>query len=203
MNKSKQIEKDYSAIILAAGKSERLGFPKLSLKYSDQYTFVEQIANEYNLFGCKEIIVVANQSGYNYIKNHNLKFPKNIHLVINEYPEWHRFYSLKIGVKALRESHSVIVHNVDNPFVNRRVLDDLLKNINTTDYVIPEYENRGGHPFLISKKIVNDIKFVEENQIHLKEFLNQYAKLKVPVQHEEVLVNINTMDEYRKYFGLT
>lgn len=201
MHKNNNIGKDFSVIILAAGKSERLGFPKLSLEYNEQHTFIEQIAQEYSVFGCKVIIVVVNKVGLEYIKEHHLKFPVNAVLVVNEYPEWHRFYSLKTGVKALKECQSVFIHNVDNPFVNHQILTELLESSDSTDYIIPEYKGKGGHPILISKKIVDHIISIDENQVHLKEFLNQYSKLKTPVQDEKVLVNINTMDEYKKFFS--
>ncbi|MCK5170753.1 MAG: hypothetical protein KAQ75_12815 [Bacteroidales bacterium] len=40
----------------------------------------------------------------------------------------------------------------------------------------------------------------KENQIHFKEFLNQYPKMKVRVDDEKVLVNINTIEEYKNLF---
>jgi CTP:molybdopterin cytidylyltransferase MocA len=57
MRQGNRKEKEFSTIILAAGKSERLGFPKLSLKYDDDTTFVEHIVNEYQSFGCSDIIL--------------------------------------------------------------------------------------------------------------------------------------------------
>ena len=200
MNQNNKIEKDFSVIILAAGKSERLGFPKLSLKYNRQYTFIEQIAHEYKVFGCEEINLVVNKVSEEYIRKHNLKFLSNFKLIINEHPEWHRFYSLKIGVKGLIKQNAVFVHNVDNPFVSPQVLKQLLEKRNLADYIIPECNGRGGHPILISDKIINDIRATEEDQVHMKEFLNQYSRLKIPVKDEKVLVNINTIGEYKRYF---
>lgn len=200
MNQDIEIEKEFSVIILAAGKSERLGFPKLSLKYDDKQIFIEHIVNNYLEFGCKEIILVLNEIGDNYLRENKIKLPENAKIVINEHIDWHRFYSLKMGAGTLSKAQHVFVHNVDNPFVNREVLKGLINLSEKADYLSPEYEGKGGHPILISDKIVMELRSAQEDQMHLKEFLNQFSKMKVKVDDEKILVNINTLDEYKKYF---
>jgi len=201
MMQNNKIKKDFSAIILAAGKSSRIGFPKLSLRYNENKIFIEQIVNEYESFGCKEIIIVVNETGNNFLTENKIQFSDNVKIVINEHPDWHRFYSLKTGAKSMSEVLPVFVHNVDNPFVNHKVLNELLVYIDKADYLSPEFKGKGGHPILLSKKIVEDVIATKEDQIHFKEFLNQYPKKKVQVDDEKVLVNINTKDDYRQYFN--
>ncbi len=195
-------EKEFSAIILAAGKSERMGFPKLSLKYNEEHNFIEHIVSEYLSLGCKEIKIVVNEIGFDYLNKNEIWFPEKVKFVINKHPEWHRFYSLKIGARSLSKVHSVFIHNVDNPFVNHEVLKNLLIHRDNADYVSPEFEGKGGHPFLISEKVIKEITCTEEDQKHLKEFLNQFPKMKVPVGDEKILVNINTLEEYEQYFKI-
>lgn len=202
MKQNNKIEKYFSAIILAAGKSERLGFPKLSLKYDKHNTFIKYIVSKYESFACEEIVLVLNKIGNDYLIENNIKFSDNVRIVINEYPDWHRFYSLKIGVKSLSQNSPAFIHNVDNPFVNYSVLNELRKEIGSADYISPEFEGKGGHPILLSEKIINEIRLTQENQIHLKEFLNQFSKIKVSVDDEKILVNINTLEEYKEYFSV-
>jgi len=194
--------KEFSAIILAAGESSRMGIPKLSLSYDESTNFLEHIVNEYELFGCNEIVIVVNGQGKKYLKENDIKFPENIKIVLNAHTELHRFYSLKIGVRALSNTKPVFIHNVDNPFVNQRVLTELVNKYKYADYINPQYNEKGGHPFLLSKTVINDIKSSHEDKLHLKEFLNQYSRLRIKVDDEKVLVNINTIDEYRTYFRL-
>ena len=203
MKQNNKTKKDFFAIILAAGKSSRIGFPKLSLKYHDNKTFIEHIVNEYESFECKEIILVINEIGNKYLIDNEICFQENVKIVINEHPDWHRFYSLKIGVKSLSEIKSVFVHNVDNPFVNHQVLNELIAKFEKADYISPEHKGKGGHPIFLSERIVQDVINTEENQLHFKEFLNQYLKLKVDVDDEKILVNINTMEEYNNLFKNT
>lgn len=201
MNKKINVKKDFSAIILAAGNSSRMGFPKLTLKYSESQTFIEHIADEYDKFGCAEIILVVNADNYQFLKENKLQFSEKVKIVVNEHPEWHRFYSLKTGANALSIKRKVFVHHVDNPFVNYNVLYGLLNNTANADYIYPEFSGRGGHPILLLEKVINDITDRQENQIHLKEFLNHYPKKKVKVLDESILININTVIDYKKYFN--
>ncbi len=201
MKQNNKIEKEFSVIILAAGKSSRMGLPKLSLRYNENKIFIEHIVNKYEDFRCKEIIIVVNETGNNYLTENKIQFSGNVKIVINEHPDWHRFYSLKTGAKSMSEVLPVFVHNVDNPFVNHEVLNELSGNTDKADYISPEFDGKGGHPVLLSEKIIEDVITTTEDQIHFKEFLNRYPKRKVQVDDETVLVNINTLEEYRKYFS--
>jgi CTP:molybdopterin cytidylyltransferase MocA len=192
--------KEYSAIILSAGESSRMGVPKFSLQFDENIIFLQKIVKEFTDFGCYEIIVVINEIGNKYLKENELFLPENVKIVVNEHPEWHRFYSLKIGVNALSETNNCFVHNVDNPFVNHDVLKALFNNINTADYISPEFAGKGGHPFLLSEKVLKKIAQTEEDQKHLKEFLNQYSRLRIKIEDEKVLTNINTLEDYSRYF---
>lgn len=201
MQQRSKIKKDFSVIILAAGNSSRMGFPKFALKYSNTQTFMEHITEEYEKFGCSEVIVVVNVANYQYLQKQKIPFDEKIKFVVNEHPEWHRFYSLKKGVQALSKKVKIFVHNVDNPFVNPEVLMALKQNAGKYDYIYPAFNRRGGHPFFLSENVVTDLKNEVENQIHLKNFLKQYDTKRIKVLDEKVLVNINTMVDYRKYFN--
>jgi len=192
---------DFSAVILAAGNSSRMGVPKFSLKFNEKHTFLEHIAHEYCDIGCAEIIVVLNESGASFLKQNIFDFPKNLNIVVNEHPEWDRFYSVKSGLKNLTKTQAVFIINVDNPLVNAQVNKALLKTIEETDYAYPIFKNKGGHPVILSNIIVEDIVNEELNQMHFREFLNKYSKKTVQVDDENILVNINTPEEYRHYFN--
>ncbi len=191
---------DYSVIILAAGKSSRMGIPKWSLRFDEKSSFIEHIISEYHSFGCKEIILVINETDYSSFVEKKFTLPNNLKLVINKYPEWDRFYSLKLGVEKLSINQLVFIQNIDNPFVNSDILNNLLDNKHDSDIVIPEYEGRGGHPILINQQIIITIKNNQGNILHLKDYLNQFVKKKIAVSDERILVNINQLIDYQKYF---
>ena len=55
--------KNHSVVILAAGKSSRMGNLKFLLKYNERFTFIEKIIDTYQNYNCKEIVVVLNKEG--------------------------------------------------------------------------------------------------------------------------------------------
>lgn len=193
------MKKKYSVVILAAGKSSRMGMPKFLLKYDENTTFLEQIIKEYEAFGCKEINVVLNEKGIDLIiKSNPIYLSANTVLIINSHPDWERFYSLKLGLEALNKKRKVFIHNVDNPFVNHQVLASLIENISKFDYAVPTYNGKGGHPVLLSGKVVTDIIEEKENSMNLKLFLKSYSKQIVKVNDKYVLVNVNSKEDYNE-----
>lgn len=190
--------KKINALILAAGNSERMGSPKFMLRFDENHSFLEKIVESYQQFGCEKIIVVLNPSGVHLIKES--KFSHEVQIVLNSYPEWERFYSIKTGLKTIFGAAYSFIHHVDNPFVDMEVLKCLHQNINDCDYLVPYYKGQGGHPILISGKVMK--KIVEEtgNKHNLKIYLQQFVLKRIEVETSSILVNINTMDEYNKFF---
>lgn len=188
--------KNICAIVLAAGHSSRMGIPKFSLMYDDATTFIEKIADEYFRFGCIDIVIVMNNESILKYGQMNLKMPPNARVVLNDHPEWARFYSLKTGVDSLREPSTAFVSNIDNPFISQETLVMLSDNSDGFDYVYPSYKGKGGHPFLITPAVIKDIKEEKDCQVHLRDFLMRYRTYSFESGDPAVLLNINTPEEY-------
>ena len=192
----KQKYKDCSVIILAAGHSSRMGSPKFALPFNKNSSFLEEIINQYNSFGCKKIVVVLNGEGISYIHKQAIKFSNNVVFVTNSHLEWERFYSIKLGIENLSNDFPVFIHNVDNPFVNQDVLSKLFSN-STANFIAPIYQGSGGHPILLSEKVGDKILSEKKNDIILSDFLKRFKKTTVEVNDKNILVNINTLKGYK------
>lgn len=201
MEETQKTVKACSVLILAAGKSSRMRLPKFSLKFNKRTTFLEKIISCYSNFGCQEIIVVLNEKGVNYIQSQSIELMNNCTIIKNSNVAWERFYSVKLGLKALKTSTPTFIHNVDNPYAITKTLIKLFEGIGKSDYIVPTYENRGGHPILLSKKVINDLIKEEKNDLILSNFLKKYDKKILAVTDSTVLVNINTIEEYNKFFN--
>ncbi|MBS4014640.1 MAG: NTP transferase domain-containing protein [Bacteroidetes bacterium] len=185
-----------SAIILAAGNSSRMGVPKLSLRFDESKNFLQKAAFEYAEFGCSEIIIVVNKIGLEFIEKDDLKLPVNSRIILNEFPDLGRFYSLKLGSTALNYTSCTFLHNIDNPFVNQKLLKTLFDNSELADYIIPSYQGKGGHPVLVSKKITQTAKSETDDELHFKEFLSRFSSIKIEVDDGKILANINDLGDY-------
>ncbi|MBN2614577.1 MAG: NTP transferase domain-containing protein [Bacteroidales bacterium] len=188
-----------TALILAAGNSGRMGKPKVFLPYDEHRTFLDKMLSVFFSFGCGEVWVVLNENGMERAAKEN--FYKNVHLVLNEHPEKERFYSLQTGLKAIPEHTPVFVHNGDNPFVDAEVLDALWNAHSEHAVTLPEFQNQGGHPILLSCEIVQELVRETNETQHLNDFLKKYDQNRMPVNSKGILVNINTAEDYQKYFG--
>lgn len=188
-----------SVIILAAGYSSRMEKPKFALQFDKNHTFLEKIIQIYDDFGCKEIIIVLNKKGRLIADHKQLKL-RNARIVLNENPEWERFYSIKLGIQNLTKKHPVFIHNVDNPFVTSQILKALISQDVSTHYVVPTYNAKGGHPILISNKICEAIISEKNYDLILSDFLKRFKKMKVAMNDKNILVNINTEEVYQNFF---
>lgn len=193
-------EKLVSVIILAAGNSERMGFPKALLKWNERITFLEKICNEYAAFGCEEIILVINKDLSNLILKKHLTLPKNLSIVVNEQLELGRMYSMFLGVDKWNHQGFCFVQNIDNPFVNADTLKNIFMNRNEDHAIVPVCGGKRGHPILINKKIADRISALKFFDLTLKTLINESGITEVPVNDSGILQNINTPNEYKNLF---
>jgi len=199
-----EVEKNVSVVVLGAGNSTRMTSPKPLLKWDKSLTFIEKIIDTYYFFGCNNIILVFNsevcklfhQKYPNYNKDNKLK------IVINEYPQFERFYSIKKGIAMCGNNKLCFIQNVDNPFVNNLILNSLYSNIGTNDYCVPTYNDYGGHPVLINSKVINSINNTKENHLKFNEFLGQFHRKNIITEDKTILYNINTPEDYNKMINI-
>lgn len=193
-------------IILAGGKSDRMFFPKAYLLYEGE-TFLKKIIDEYYYSGIKHIYVVLNE---NFCNGKWTKFIDEIKLkatiIKNANPEFGRFHSLKLGIKKMLNDSSAItgglefcfIQNVDNPFVNKEIIKKLMSSRNSEGYTSPQFMGKNGHPVLISKKIIEHINNLPDENFNLRTILSGFKKRQIQVNNDNILININTADDYAK-----
>lgn len=190
----------YGAIILAGGKSSRMDYPKPWLLDRNGNTFMKTLAETYKSAGCEQIVGIVNTD---FCHSKWMKYVDDISdfvlIVENTQVNKGRFYSVKLAIEHLSELDFVYLQNVDNPLTNKSLLELLMNNRIEEGLIIPSYNGKGGHPILLSAKIINDLKNLEDNQLILRDVLSTYIKKYLPVPWEYVLTNINTPTLYNNY----
>ncbi len=195
------ILKNFATLILAAGFSGRMGIPKLSLRFDEDRSFAEKIIQTYQSAGCRNIVMIVNEQGENYLRRQKVSFTENdVTVILNMHPERERFYSLQTGLRSVQDGLPVFVQNIDNPFVETELLQQLANAYTPEGYVVPRYDGRGGHPVLLSERIVNDITTSLDWKQNLRNFLHNFKRIDCPVEEKKIFVNINTPEEYVKFF---
>ncbi|NLE35428.1 MAG: NTP transferase domain-containing protein [Bacteroidales bacterium] len=200
MNNDKKNTDTCPAIILSAGLSERMGKPKALLRWSRSASFIEKIINEFCSFNCNPVLCVINKLIEPECRK--MKVPASVRFIINDQPESGRFYSVRTGIKEVKESDFCFIHNVDNPFVNRDIIRMLYECRETGAWCSPVYQGRGGHPVLISSSIIRAITDTHDLGTTLADILNSYPRRNVDAADDTILRNINTQEDFNYYLGL-
>ncbi|MEI8046940.1 MAG: NTP transferase domain-containing protein [Bacteroidota bacterium] len=185
-----------SCIILSAGSSERMGTHKSLLKFDAEKSFIEKITETYLQVGVEQIIVVVTTELSPLLEKEISHLGKNVHLVTNHYPGLGRFYSLQRGVQHLKFDNYCFFQNIDNPFATGKLLGDLIIHKEKADVIIPAFQNRTGHPVLLSPAVAKDILLQNDPEIRIDQFLKRYNTLKVETSDPSILANINSHEEF-------
>ncbi len=196
------MKKKCYALILAGGYSERMNFPKAFLDYKGK-TFLHSLAELYYKAGIKNIVAVMNS---NYCKDEWRRFIKPVSryctVIKNNHPEKGRFHSIKLGINKMKGAGYCFIQNVDNPFVSKEIVSLLLDNRMDNGYSVPVFSQKGGHPVLVSKRIIEKINSSPDKDLNLRKMLDDFERNEVQVNDKRVLWNINTMADYKKYITL-
>ncbi len=86
-----------SCVILAAGLSNRMGKKKPLLRFNNEFTFLEKIVSAYKLWGIAKPVVVVNRDVLFKINQLKSQWLEDCKFVLNQYPDYGRFYSIKAG----------------------------------------------------------------------------------------------------------
>ena len=192
----KQLFNRTSCIILSAGNSERMGGHKALLRFDSGQTFIQKIAETYTNAGVGQIIVVVNGDLYKLMQESNLTLSEKVLSVINSYPELGRFCSLQTGVKLLEPGNSCFFQNIDNPFTSEEVLRELIAHKDESEVILPVFQNRSGHPVFINNSVVQKIMLNKNSDIRIDEFLKKFKTVGVVTADRNILLNINSKEDY-------
>ncbi len=139
-----------AGLILAAGQSRRMGFPKALLQYRGE-TFLDTLIG---LFAprCPQVIVVLG-AGAEQIR---AGVARTATFVTNTEWEQGMTTSLQCGLRAVPEScEGVLLTLVDHPAVAPATLDLLLAQPRAL-LRIPRYEGKRGHPVWLARALFDE-----------------------------------------------
>ena len=142
-----------AGLILAAGESRRMGFPKALLRYREE-TFLDRLAG---LFAarCSPVIVVLGAAAERIRAGGNPAGHSAATFVVN--PDWTRGQttSMQCGLRAIPPAaDGVLFTLVDHPAVQAATIDALLAGPRATLLRVPRYDGRRGHPIWFSRGII-------------------------------------------------
>jgi len=190
---------DCGVIILAAGKSGRMGKPKFLLEHVSGETFLHRLITVYQRAGIHEMVVVVNNIDFKNQLEYFSTLPERVKIIQNPTPEQGRLLSIQLGAGAFSGNTPCFIHNIDNPFVEITLLEQLHHSLREARYVKPVFAGKGGHPIFISDKIVAVLRDETNEFQDFKQLLDSFYGKRLEVEFEEVVLNVNTREDYHSF----
>lgn len=196
------MNKKISAIILASGLSKRIKKHKAFLAHPENlaYSFIDFLISEYHKIHLANLVITLNQKNIEAFYQSTKVDLIDIKCLLIENPKLGRFHSIKSAMSEIKNDNYVFIQNCDNPFINTKLLKDMIFLSQNDSYVVPVYNNMNGHPVLISPEIIKKI-LKSDNNSNLREILSNYKQIKLKTTYPEILLNINTTTEYEFYIN--
>ncbi len=187
-----------SAILLAAGKSERMGQNKLLLPFGGR-TVIQRTLDSLIASRAGEVIVVLGSRAQEI--NQSIGNRRAL-VVLNPNFSKGMSTSLITGLGMVNSrARFVMVALGDQPLITPRVYNQLIEAAFNTEkgIIIPTCKGERGNPIVISTRYRAEM-LKQTGDIGGRELLKAHPDdvLEVPVDCEGVVVNINTKEEYER-----
>lgn len=191
-------KKQVTAILLAAGKSSRMGQQKLLMPFEGKSMIATVVGKIADSVSFRTIVVTG--SDRNKIEEELEAYP--LLFVNNERYEEGMLTSVLAGVAAAGpETAGYLILLGDQPMVSEAVINRLISVFQKggKGLLIPVFNGKRGHPVLIGSKYKDEIKILNQ-EIGLRQlFLNHPDDiLEIEVGSEDVLKDIDTPGDYER-----
>jgi molybdenum cofactor cytidylyltransferase len=186
---------DVAAIILAAGRSRRMGAFKPLLPFGDS-TVIDHCIQNLRGAAISTIIVVVGHRAEDlqrYLQEASITF------AVNPDPSSEMSASIGFGIRALPASaKAVVVTPVDHPAVPAEIISQLISRWQKgAPLVVPTWNGRGGHPVVIDLRFRDEILALDSTR-GLKALFDAHptAVTRLPVDSPYIARDMDTWDDY-------
>jgi CTP:molybdopterin cytidylyltransferase MocA len=198
-------------VLLAGGKSERMGVAKGLLEYQNTYWILEQL----NRIATSTITEVYIGLGYNYelyfksipwfekvlldfILYKNIK----VKVVVNQNPELGTFSTLQTVLKQIPKNRSVLINPIDTPILNALELQSIIDTQNQV--VLPNFEGKNGHPIKLHTEFWKTLLLLnpsdQNSRLDLEIKKTNPSNIKtITVTDPSITININTPSDWTNF----
>lgn len=200
-------------VMLAGGKSERMGVAKGLLKYQRTFWILEQL-NRISKSNIQEVYIGL---GYNFqhyfdaipwLEKAQVKFVDfqglQVKTIINKTPELGSFSTLQTVLKNIVASKEILFNHIDIPILKAKELNKIITTKN--EIVIPIFEEKKGHPIKMKPAVWNrliNIKVTDKDarlDYQLKK-INPIKISTIEVFDRVILYNLNTKKNWISFLA--
>ena len=184
------------AILLAAGKSNRMGKDKLFVDVGGKPLIQRSLRPYRKAERVQDVIIVTTPAAAPRLEP--LRGP-TIHIVENPDPDSEMISSIRAGLNcSWAQERDFLIAPADVPFIDPAFVDQLVNTFITRGkkIVIPAYKGLGGHPGVFDRSLREDF-FLHGDQSGTREILFRYRSdtLRLNVPECDVCFDIDTPED--------
>jgi molybdenum cofactor cytidylyltransferase len=192
------------AIILAAGKSTRMGEPKQLLRLG-QSTVLERTLENIRGAGLDEIVLVLGSSAEAIRQHLPASAFEALTVVVNEGYDQGMAGSLREGLSVVHpQIDAVLIVLADQPFIRPETLDQIVDRYRRSkaQIVIPTYKGSRGNPVLLDRSVFPEIEALN-GDIGCRAIFGSHSDgiVKVEVEDNGILLDIDDKADYERLQG--
>jgi molybdenum cofactor cytidylyltransferase len=192
-----------SALLLAAGKGERMGQAKQLLSLGAQ-RMVEASLDNLIASQATEIIIVLGFAAEEI--RPFVQGKERTKVIVNYRFSEGMSFSIHAGVQATDPSaKGVLIALADQPFIPPQVIDHLIERFAAGEkgIVLPVYAGKQGHPVIFDRKRYAPELLMLQGDLGGKEIVRKHPEdcLEVAVASKGVVVDIDEPEDYKKVKG--
>jgi molybdenum cofactor cytidylyltransferase len=189
------------AVVLSAGESSRMGRPKALLPIEGQ-NFIERIVGALTQSQADRLVVVL---GHNADEMRRQIEHLPVEIVMNTDYKNGQLSSLQSAIRYIEKENrcdGMLVHLVDHPYIDRRLVDLMIQRFYETKklIVVPRHQQKRGHPVIFSRALFEELLSAPADQ-GAKAVVNAHRQetLEIEWQDEGVTLDIDTPELYRRH----
>ena len=190
------------AVVLAAGRSSRMGRAKATLPLDERDTFLSRIVRTFLAAGIDDVVVVLGHDA-ELIADSFTTSLLPARFALNRDYDRGQLSSIKTGLALVDRPGiaGMLLTLVDVPLVSETTVRSIVARFRASGapVVRPVQGSRHGHPILIARSLF-DLVRSSDDQLGLKPIVRAHASPAgdVDVNDEGAFVDIDTIDEYRR-----
>jgi len=189
-----------SAIVLAAGKSSRMGVPKMTLPWGNS-TVIGKVIITIQEAGLSNIQVVTG-SNQKEVEDVLRGFP--VEFIFNpNFTDGDMITSVQEGLRSIRgKSEAALIVLGDQPQIEPHTIKVITECYYSTrcKIVVPSYQMHRGHPWLLKRTFWDEV-LALKTTLTLRDYLNRHQdKIKyVNVNTPSIIQDLDTMEDYKSF----
>jgi molybdenum cofactor cytidylyltransferase len=194
---------DITAVILAAGDSRRMGYPKALLPLGSG-TFLSHILATLRGLGLSDIRVTL---GIHEARIRPMLSREPVRVVINPRPERGQFSSMSLALEDLPpDCRGCLIWPVDQPLIPAELTLDLLALFldSGADLAMPRCEGKAGHPAIFGMGLIEELRATPP-EASPKPIVEKYKPRAawLPTRDEWTIRDVDTPEDYLALTGET